>query len=104
MLDAEYGKPASRSPADHNNYILGRVGQHNVVIVCLPAGAPGAAQAATVAAYMQRTFTEVRVSLLVGVGSGAPSDADDIWLGDVVVSEPTGDSGGVIQFWPAPDD
>jgi hypothetical protein len=48
--------------------------------------------------HMQRTFTGIRIGLLVGVGSGAPSTADDIRLGDVVVSTPDNKSGGVIQF------
>jgi hypothetical protein len=56
MLDAEHGMPASRDAADSNSYFLGSIGGHNIVIACLPAGAPGAAPAATVAANMQRTF------------------------------------------------
>jgi nucleoside phosphorylase len=104
MLDAEHGVPASRNAADSNSYFLGSIGDHKVVIACLPAGAPGAASAATVAANMQRTFREVRVGLLVGVGSGAPSAADDIRLGDVVVGIPTNETGGVIQFGLAPQD
>jgi hypothetical protein len=48
--------------------------------------------------HMQRTFTGIRIGLLVGVGSGAPSAADDIRLGDVVVSTPNSSSGGVIQY------
>jgi nucleoside phosphorylase len=98
MLDAEHGQPASRGPADNNTYFLGSISGHNVVIACLPSGAPGATSAATVAADMQRTFRHIRFGLLVGVGSGAPSTVDDIRLGDVVVGIPTNDTGGVIQF------
>jgi nucleoside phosphorylase len=98
MLDEEHGVPESRNAADRNVYALGRMGAHNVVIACLPAGLPGATPAATVATDMQRTFKHLRFGLLVGVGSGAPSAADDVRLGDVVVSRPTHDSGGVIQF------
>jgi nucleoside phosphorylase len=98
MLDDEHGVPESRNGDDRNVYSLGRVGQHNVVIACLPAGVPGATPAATVAADMQRTFKGLRFGLLVGVGSGAPSAADDIRLGDVVVSCPLHETGGVVQF------
>jgi hypothetical protein len=98
MLDAEHGAPEEKSDADDNSYFLGSIGGHNVVIACLPAGAAGSALAATVAAQMQRTFRNVRVGLLVGIGSGAPSAADDIRLGDVVVSMPSGESGGVIEY------
>jgi hypothetical protein len=78
--------------------LLGHIGPHNVVIVCLPAGVPGATLAATMAADMQCTFKRLRISLLVGVGSSAPSAGDELWLSDVIVSQPTHDSSGVIQF------
>jgi nucleoside phosphorylase len=35
---------------------------------------------------------------MVGIGGGAPSSAHDIRLGDVVVSQPSGTIGGVIQY------
>jgi nucleoside phosphorylase len=98
MLDAEHGTPEGKSAGDDNSYYLGRMGGHDVVIACLPAGSLGSASAATVAAQMQCTFTRVRVGLLIGIGSGAPSEADDIRLGDVVVSMPSGDTGGVIPY------
>jgi nucleoside phosphorylase len=98
MLDTEHGRPEERSVADNNNYYLGSIGGHNVAIACLPLGSPGISSAAAVAMHMQRTFTGIRIGLLVGVGSGAPSAADDIRLGDVVVSTPDSKSGGVIQY------
>ncbi len=98
MLDTEHGRPAERSAADSNNFYLGSIGGHNVAIACLPLGSPGTSSAATVAMHMQRTFTGIRIGLLVGVGSGAPSAADDIRLGDVVVSTPNSINGGVIQY------
>jgi nucleoside phosphorylase len=98
MLDADHGVPASRSTADCNTYFLGSIGAHNVVIACLPSGVQGATPAATVATDMQHTFRGVRVGLFVGVSSGSPSDEDDVRLGDVVISRPTNDAGGVIQY------
>ncbi|KAF3920152.1 hypothetical protein AA313_de0203665 [Arthrobotrys entomopaga] len=35
---------------------------------------------------------------MVGVGGGAPSEDNDIHLGDIVISKPTAESGGVIQY------
>jgi hypothetical protein len=35
---------------------------------------------------------------MVGIGGGVPSEENDIRLGDVVVSQPAGTSGGVIQY------
>jgi nucleoside phosphorylase len=98
MLDVEHGVPESRSKSDCNTYFLGSIGLHNVAIACLLLGSAGTTPAATVATDMQRTFSGVCACLLVGVGSGVPSKANDIRLGDVVVSVPVGDTGGAIQY------
>ncbi|KAK7420625.1 hypothetical protein QQZ08_010317 [Neonectria magnoliae] len=71
---------------------------HNVVIACLPAGIYGATSAATVAKDLLRTFKSVRFGLMVGIGGGAPSANHDIRLGDVVVSQPSGTTVGVVQY------
>jgi nucleoside phosphorylase len=83
---------------DQNTYVLGRIYAHNVVIACLPSGAYGTTSAAIVATQMLITFRSIRFGLMVGIGGGAPSKKADIRLGDVVVSEPTGDFGGVVQY------
>ncbi len=101
-LDEEHGAPESREVGDRNVYSLGRLGTHNVVIACLPAGVLSATPGATVTMDMQRTFEGLCFGLLVSVSSGAPSAGDDIRLGDVVVSRPTDDTGGVILFEHAP--
>jgi hypothetical protein len=44
-----------QSSSDHNNYQPGRIGDHNVIIACLPAGVTGTTSAATVAAQMLST-------------------------------------------------
>ncbi|KAL3456154.1 nucleoside phosphorylase domain-containing protein [Aspergillus heterothallicus] len=78
-------------------YTLGRVGDHNVVIACLPAGQMGTNSAAAAAAQMKSKFTAVRFGLMVGVGGGVPGRAD-VRLGDVVVSQPENGHGGVVQY------
>lgn len=98
MLDEVHPNLSSQNPADHNSYILGQVQGHNVVIACLPSGIYGLSPASTVAKDMLRTFRSIRFGLMVGIGGGAPSRVHDIRLGDVVVSQPTGTSGGVIQY------
>jgi nucleoside phosphorylase len=85
-------------PNDYNTYKLGRIGSHNVVLACLPAGVTGTVSAARVATQMLSSFTRLRFGLMVGIGGGVPCDENDIRLGDVVVSKPTGSSGGVIQY------
>ncbi|CAI0654347.1 unnamed protein product, partial [Colletotrichum noveboracense] len=98
MLDQIHPDLPHQDAADHNNYILGQIQGHNVVIACLPAGIYGTTTAATVAKDLLRTFKSIRFGLLVGIGGGAPSRTNDIRLGDIVVSQPTGTSGGAIQY------
>lgn len=86
------------SPTDHNTYVLGSIGAHNVVVACLPAGVYGTTSAATVATQMLSSFGSIRFGLMVGIGGGVPSKEADIRLGDIVVSKPTGGFGGVVQY------
>ena len=91
----------SQPSSDHNSYQLGCIGEHNVVILCLPAGMTGKGAAATRAAQMLSTFKSIRFGLMVGIGGGVPSTEHDIRLGDVVVSQPTkavSGGGGVVQY------
>jgi hypothetical protein len=83
---------------DENTYTLGKIYGHNVVVTCLPAGVYGTTAAATVVSQMRSTFPNIRFGLMVGIGGGVPSKKNDIRLGDVVVSMPTGTSGGVVQY------
>jgi hypothetical protein len=48
-LDEIHEKPQKQLSNDHNVYTLCRIGDHNVVIACLPAGRYGTNPAATVA-------------------------------------------------------
>ncbi|PKY02828.1 purine and uridine phosphorylase [Aspergillus campestris IBT 28561] len=83
---------------DQNSYTLGRMGAHNIVIAAMPE--IGNNNAAAVATQLLNDFPCIRFSLLVGIGGGVP-DTDrniDIRLGDVVVSNPSGTYGGVVQF------
>lgn len=83
---------------DNNTYTLGRIGKHNVVIASLPQWQYGLVSAATVARDMVRSFPNVRIGLMVGIGGGAPSQNHDIRLGDIVVSSAGYNSGGVFQY------
>jgi nucleoside phosphorylase len=85
MLD-EYHQDLPLSSPDSNYYSLGRIGAHNVVIVCLPQDASGIIAAAVAATRMSFTFASIRYRLMVGIGGDVPSDDHDIRLGDVVVS------------------
>lgn len=97
MLEERHNSLPQQS-YDSNYYTLGRIGAHNVVIACLPAGVTGTNSAAAVATQTRSTFTSLRFGLMVGIGGGVPSANNDIRLGDIVISKPTGTSGGVIQY------
>lgn len=97
MLDYELPR-LPRVQGDSNIYILGKIGQHNVVLTCLPAGTTGTNAAANAATNMLRSFPNILFCLMVGIGGGAPSvpsddPCGDIRLGDVVVSCPSANSG-----------
>ncbi|KAF4965715.1 hypothetical protein FSARC_6498 [Fusarium sarcochroum] len=92
MLDDRY------QDSNDNTYTLGRIGDHNVVIACLPAGQTGTSAASAVAAKMMSAFGAIRFGLMVGIGGGVPSKKADIRLGDVVVSQPHNVYGGVVQY------
>lgn len=101
-LDEKHKKPLDfvQPVNDKNSYTWGRVGEHNVVLASLPAGVYGTTSAATTAASMVSSFPQIRIGLMVGIGAGIPRpDQDvDIRLGDIVVSQPSGQSGGVVQY------
>jgi nucleoside phosphorylase len=123
MLDEEHPPLPAADSQDTNVYLLGRIGSHNVVIACLPAEKTGKVSAAIVAKELLRSFKSVRFGLMVGVGGGAPyynvkldnsamdidcenddseeddsEDAQDIRLGDVVISLQSKSSEAVVQY------
>ncbi|KAL7904208.1 purine and uridine phosphorylase [Trichoderma velutinum] len=98
FLENHHEEPQITSLHDSNSYTLGMIGEHNVVIAILPDGGYGTASAVGVARDMLHSFPNVRIGLMVGVGGGAPSPTADIRLGDVVVSAPRGEHGGVFQY------
>src|SRR5690606_29450996 len=83
---------------DGNTYVFGTIKGHGVVIGSVPEGQYGTVSAATVAKSMVRSLPKLRFALLVGIGGGAPSGKHDIRLGDVVVSAPRAQLGGVVQL------
>ncbi|KAJ6264401.1 hypothetical protein Dda_0547 [Drechslerella dactyloides] len=96
MLDDEHPSLPPKE-GDPNKYFLGDLGGHNVVLAWLPEK-QGKSAAAHVAANLQRSFPSVMWRLFVGIGGGAPSGNHDIRLGDVVVSKPSGQHNGIVQY------
>jgi nucleoside phosphorylase len=98
FLDKRHDPPEYVYPHDHNDYTLGRLGKHNVVIAVLPDGEYGVSCATGVAKDMLHSFPNIRIGLMVGIGGGAPNHKHDIRLGDIVVSAPREGKGGVFQY------
>jgi nucleoside phosphorylase len=97
MLDERH-EPLVQQDNDPTLYTLGRIHNQNIVIACLPAGGVSTSSAANVATHLMDRFPNVNFGLAVGIGSGIPSDAADIRLGDVVIGVPGHGHGGVIQY------
>lgn len=97
LFDQKHNEPFI-SRDDPNHYALGRMANHNIVAACLPDGMYGTNSAVDVVSNMRRTFWSLKFCLLVGIGGGVPTQQNDIRLGDVVVSKPTGTHPGVLQY------
>ena len=97
ILDEKHEPPVVSSN-DNNNYALGQIGKHNVVIAVLPDGEYGLTTAAGVARDMVHSFPNIRIGLMVGIAGGAPSKKHDIRLGDIVVGAPRDGVSGVFEF------
>ncbi|KAF9630029.1 nacht and ankyrin domain protein [Lasiodiplodia theobromae] len=102
VLDEEHKRPKGfkKHPRDDNNYAWGRIGDHHVVIASMAAGRYGIVSAATTAMQMVSSLPHLRFGLMVGIGAGVPrlDEGINIRLGDIVVSQPTGTSPGVVQY------
>lgn len=100
MLDEEHTVPTSfiRHESDANIYTWGRIGKHNIVIVSSSSSSFGLMSSAITASSLLASLPTISIGLLVGIGSGIAKPDQDIRLGDVVVSQPSGISGGVRQY------
>ena len=95
MLDEEY---ASNEDTYIYSYTLGRIGHHNIVIACLSVGQTEQASFAKVATHLLSSWPSIQACLSVGIGSGVPSTAQDIRLGDVVVALPHEGRGALVWY------
>ena len=98
FLDEKHDRPEYVHPHDYNDYKLGRIGRHNLVIAVLPDGEYGISSATRVATDMLHSFPNIRIGMMVGIGGGAPTLKQDIRLGDIVVSAPRNGKSGVFQY------
>lgn len=97
MCDEEYDDTKLQiSRHDTNKYRVGQIAGHKVVLTCLMDA--GTNTAGSAALHMQYSFESLRFILMVGIGGGIPSTRHDVRLGDVVVSMPSGEYSGVVQY------
>ena len=99
VLDEEY--PQDEVQYQNAFYLGGRIGKHKVVIG-VQRGI-GLSHAASLAERMRAGFPNIKYFLLVGIAGGVPrygpaGATSEIVLGDVVVSSPRGNHGGVLQY------
>lgn len=90
--------PLPSIPNDRNIYHSAQFGPDNIIIACFPGDETGTDSPTKAVTRFLSTFQRLRFYLMVGIGSGIPSQTMDIRLGDIVVSEPKTESVGVIQF------
>jgi nucleoside phosphorylase len=95
-LEQEYGPIY----AGKYSYYGGKIGAHNVVIGVQ--STTGTDAASDLAARMQAAFPNIEFFLVVGIGGGVPrygraGAAFEMVLGDVVVSYPRSNFGGVVR-------
>lgn len=80
---------------DYNMYILGFIGNYNIVIVCLFKGEIGINLVVIVVILMVNVFLFIKIGLMVGFGGGI---LFKVWFGDVVISLLVGQYFGVVQW------
>ncbi|KAF6831345.1 Ankyrin repeat domain-containing protein 50-like protein 3 [Colletotrichum plurivorum] len=77
MVDQIHPNLPEQDTSDHNNYILGQIQDHNIVIAGLPAGIYGTTPAATVAKDMLRTFRSIRFARVTECYS--KGEEEEVW-------------------------
>ncbi|KAF2202607.1 hypothetical protein GQ43DRAFT_368770, partial [Delitschia confertaspora ATCC 74209] len=104
MLDEEHAPPQYDTHYDDNTYIFGKISGHTIVVATCSQGETGNVNAGRLTGSMFKTFPNIRMTVLVGIGSGIPRSSipkdslNDIHLGDVVVGQP-GDGKPACVFY-----
>ena len=98
-LDRIHDKvPPDPNLHDNNNYILGSLHGHNVVLAYPNVGVYGKTSVAGVATQLHASFKSVRLTLMIGIAGGVPDTKEDVRLGDIVVGKSTAGRPGIVQY------
>ena len=87
--------PTNQNSDGSNNYILGELEGHNVVVAYPKVY--GTSSLGEVIAQLHESHPCVRFNLMVGIAEGVPDTKDDVRLGDVVVSKSAAGCLGVLE-------
>ncbi|KAJ0414149.1 hypothetical protein BJY00DRAFT_319110 [Aspergillus carlsbadensis] len=98
MLDKDHGQYAPRQRFCIGSwYVLGEACGQKVALIMAMAQDDFVRQLACLSLDLDVHFPNLRSSIVVSVGSGIPSEMHDVRLGDVVVSTPQRQYGGVVN-------
>lgn len=83
----EVGHTYGKHVGDANSYVTGRIHNHDVVLAYMPG--MGNRRSASVARGLLVSFTEIKLTLLVGICGGVPyaPDGTEIILGDIIIGD-----------------
>lgn len=100
ILNKEYIAPTSfnRYSTNANVYTQGHIGEYNIIIISLIARVYRTTLATTIALSLLVSLPSIYLSLFTSIGGGIPSESCDIWLSDIIVSQPNRTTGGVYQY------
>ncbi|KAJ4994035.1 kinesin light chain [Stagonosporopsis vannaccii] len=104
MLDEEHTVPPYDTHYDENVYTCGSINGHTVVIATCSQGETGNVNAGRLTQALFKTFRNIRMALLVGIGGGIPKPEisedtrKNIHLGDVVVGWPGDGNPACVYF------
>jgi len=98
FLDEVYKGLHNISRYNSNQYVLGRIRKHYIVVAAMLNKDYDIPSTASKVTNILHSFPNIRVSLLVGISGSELSLKHDIRLGDIVISVPRGGNGGVFQY------
>ena len=85
--DWEEHQQYPRTANDVNEYSMGQIGEHNVVLAFMPG--LGKKEATSTATHLRISFPKIQICLVVGICAAVPPDpksSKEVILGDVMVS------------------
>ncbi|KAH7152006.1 nucleoside phosphorylase domain-containing protein [Dactylonectria estremocensis] len=87
LVDQFWETNCGRAAGDSNAYVTGRIGDFNIVLLCL--SDVGKSSAASTTACLRMIFLELKLVLLPGICGGVPSPGmgEELLLGDVVIDK-----------------